>query len=120
MWEQNRNFGIPLRHKQVSITKRYFIRRGHKAPKINWTTLYKTIQEFKLTFKMSYDLKRKSLSLNFVNNDYRWLNQMQFLQLYIKFLKKTKWWELPQKNLFFYLNKAKKKCYARLLKQFRS
>lgn len=99
------------------LTKRYFYRRGHRPQRFNWLVLYKAISDFKLLFRLSFDLRTNRLEPQYVSPAMRWANQMRFFQLYLRFLKRVKWFELPLRRVFFFLGKAKRMCYLGLVNQ---
>lgn len=103
--------------RRTVFIRKYFNKRGHRAPKYSWLDLYKAIQDFKMIFQLSYDLRSGLLKPKYIVSNLRWFNQMRFLQLYLKFLRRIKWYELPLRRLFFYLNKAKRLCYLGLVQQ---
>jgi hypothetical protein len=98
------------------MVRRFFCFRGIYQKDYNWALLYKAIYDFKLIFRFKYNLLSQTITADYVPAQYRWLNQMRFFRFYLKLLKRFKWHELPQKQLFGYINKAKRSCYLGLLR----
>lgn len=102
---------------KISLVRRFFCKKGVYLKDYDWTVLYKAIYDFKLLFKFKYNMVTKALTADYVPRQYRWLNQMRFFQFYIKLFQRARWYQLPLKRLFLYINKAKRYCYAGLIQQ---
>ena len=108
---------IANEYKRLMVVKRFFCKRGVYMRDYNWVILYRAIYDFKLLFKFKYNLNSQTLTADYVPRPYRWQNQMRFFQFYLKLFKRFKWHEIPLKQLFIYINKAKRSCYYGLIKQ---
>lgn len=107
---------ISKEHRRVVVVRRFFCNRGVYQKDFNWAILYKAIYDFKLIFRFKYNLLSKTITADYVPAQYRWLNQMRFFRFYLKLLKRFKWHEMPLRQLFTYVNKAKRSCYTGLLR----
>lgn len=108
---------IKNEHKKIMLVKRFFCRRGVYFKDYDWVLLYKALFDFKLLFRFKYNMASKTLTADYIPRHYRWFNQMRFFQFYTKLFQRGKWFELPLKYLFIYINRAKRYCYNGLIKQ---
>lgn len=106
---------VSAEQKRLVVVRRFFCNRGVYHRDFNWSLLYKAIYDFKLIFRFKYNLISKTITADYVPMQYRWSNQMRFFRFYLKLLKRFKWHEIPLRQLFGYVNKAKRSCYAGLL-----
>lgn len=58
--------GISRDLRRGLLTKKYFYKRGHRPAKFDWLSLYKAIADFKLIFRLSFELHSGKIKPQYV------------------------------------------------------